>query len=165
VDQLEFVGNVINGIGKHSELFIPGRPQLSDCPVDWPIKLFSGSLNVRISKYPDEFAARGLPPLVTSLDIASFEPQFTIARHLMHINALAATQAMPHRGNAQVWRASLITSNREVQCWVLRRFGSALKDQIELVSSISLRNELGLVRDREWPAVVRMFGRWRSSQE
>jgi hypothetical protein len=160
---LEFAGNVVNGIGKHSELFIPGRSELPECPLDWPEKLFPGSLNVRISKYPNEFASRGLPPFATALDVAGFEPQFTIEQHLILENKLTATQAMPRRGEAQIWRALLIAPNHEVGCWILRRFGSALKDQIELVSSIGLRNELGLASDREWPVVVRMFGRWRSS--
>ena len=163
MDQIEFAGKVVNGIGKHSELFVPGRSEVPDCAIGWPEKLLPESLNVRISKYPDEFAARRLPPFVATLDIAGFEPQFKIARHLMLNNTLAATQTMPHRGDAQVWMASLITSKQEVSCWVLRRFGSALKDQIELVSSVGLRNELGLTRDGNWPVVLRMFGRWQKA--
>jgi CTP-dependent riboflavin kinase len=163
MDQLEFAGNIINGVGTHSELFIPGRSKLMNCPHDWPEKLFPGSLNVRISKFPAEFAARGLLPLAKSLDTAGFEPQFTIPRDLMLNNKLNAAQGFLHRGDAQVWSALLITSGQEALCWTLRRFGSGLTDQIELVSSVGLRSELSLTRDREWPAVVRMFGHWRRS--
>ena len=82
MDQIEFTGKVINGTGKHSELFVPGRSEVPDCPIDWPEKLFPGSLNVRISKYPDEFAARRLPSFVATLDVASFASAWRVQRDI-----------------------------------------------------------------------------------
>jgi hypothetical protein len=96
------------------------------------------------------------------LDVAGFEPDFTIAQTLMRNNQLTPVPTMPNRGAAQVWRALLIVVNTQTKCWVLRRFGSGLGDQIELVSNIRLRDTLGLTRDRQWPATVTMFGEWRS---
>lgn len=165
MDQLEFAGSVVNGIGRHSELVIPGRLKIPGCPNDWPEELFPGSLNVLVTRYPDEFVSRGFPPVVTTLDVAGFEPQFSIARHLMHNNTLVATPAMPRRGDAQVWMASLVASEQEVRCWVLRRIGSALREQIELVSNVKLRDNLNLSRERRWPVVVKMFGYWRTSEK
>jgi hypothetical protein len=161
MDQLEYVGNIVNGIGKHAELLVPGRSQLLNCPVDWPEKLFPGSLNVRISKYPAEFTQRGLPLSAKTLDVMAFEPIFIIPRDRMLNNKLTATQTMPDRGDGQVWSTLLTASEHTMRCWTLRRIGSGLSDQIELVSSAGLRNELGLTRDREWPVVVKIFGHWR----
>jgi hypothetical protein len=114
-----------------------------------------------VSQYPAEFVARGFRLSTKTLDTAGFEPEFTIRQDSMQNNMLAATQTMPHRGAAQVWRASLATVSVETSCWVFRRFGSGLETQIELVSAIGLRSKLGLARDQEWPAVITMSGRWR----
>jgi hypothetical protein len=160
--ELAFIGNVVNGIGRHAELFVPGRDGLKDAPADWPETLHPGSLNIRVATYSEAFADRGLPHATTALDRAGFEPAFFISGTLMGNNRLTSTAAMPERGTAQVWRAALKAGQREVPCWVLRRFGSGLKDQIELVSAIALRAELGLSREREWPATVTVFGRWAS---
>ncbi len=46
VDGLKFEGVVAAGIGKHSELIVPGRVVLREPPHDWPEVLFPGSLNV-----------------------------------------------------------------------------------------------------------------------
>jgi len=162
VESLNFGGIVINGYGKHSELVIPGRSALQSCPSDWPEKLIPGSLNILVSKFPAEFSARKLPASAKTLDIAGFEPAFTIAQTLMRNNRLTPLPNMPNKGTAQVWRALLIIADSQTKCWVLRRFGSGLEDQIELVSDIRLRDTIGLTRDRQWPAIVTMFGNWRS---
>jgi hypothetical protein len=160
VNELKFAGRIVNGIGKHAELVIPGRNNLEGAPAEWPDHLFPGSLNLLVFQYPDEFIARGLQPSTRALDTAGFEPEFTIRQDLMLNNMFAATETMPHRGTAQVWRASLATVGGEMSCWVFRRFGSGLENHIELVSAIGLRSRLGLSCDQEWPAVVTMSGRW-----
>jgi CTP-dependent riboflavin kinase len=164
MNDLKFAGKIVNGIGKHAELVIPGCNILPMAPADWPEQLYPGSLNLSVSQYPDEFTARGLQPSTKALDMAGFEPEFTIRQNLMLNNRLTATETMPNRGTAQVWRASLKVIDREVSCWVLRRFGSTLANQIELISPIGLRGELGLSHEQEWSAVVTMFGRWQNSE-
>lgn len=129
-------------------------------PMDWPETLFPGSLNVRVAHFPKEFAARGLQPSAKALDTAGFAPEFMIRQELMLNNKLTATPSMPQRGTAQIWRASLEAADQQAPCWVLRRFGSGLDDQIELVSSASLRELMGLPCEQEWPAAVTMFCRW-----
>lgn len=160
MDELIFSGLIVNGIGGHSELIIPGRNDLEDAPAEWPERLFPGSLNVRVICYPPEFASRGLRSSTKVLDTAGFEPELVIPQAKMINNKLTPTVAFPTRGTAQVWRASIITEGRMIECWVLRRIGSGLADQIELVSEIKLRARLGVGREREWPARVIMQGRW-----
>ena len=160
MDQLLFEGLIVNGIGKHSELTVPGNSALSDAPSDWPERLCPGSLNLHVLEYPSAFAERGLSPSTKSLDMANFEPAFVIVRDAMRNNLLRERDGMPNRGDAQVWRASLSAEGRDIDCWVLRRFGSGLTSQIELVAGVGLRGELGLCRERDWPAKVALYGRW-----
>jgi len=162
MDELKFAGNIINGIGKHVELFVPGRNDIPTAPDDWPAKLFPGSLNVRIVEWPEEFVSHNLAPSAKVLDTAGFAPALTIPQNLMGNNQLTPIAAMPHKGTAQVWRATLEIADQELFCWVLRRFGSGLSMDLELVSDIGIRTKFGLTKDREWPAIVRMYGQWQS---
>lgn len=161
METLRFTGNVVNGIGRHNELVVPGRNAFPEAPVDWPALLFPGSLNLRVLTYPAAFLERGIVASTSSLDVMGFEPEFTIPQDLMGNNQLTPTETMPYRGTAQIWRASLETEARMISCWVLRRIGSGLRDQIELVSSIGLRGEMGLTREKVWPASVDIFGDWK----
>jgi hypothetical protein len=52
MDKLEFEGTVINGLGTHSELLVPGRALLPQAPTDWPETVHPGSLNLRVASYP-----------------------------------------------------------------------------------------------------------------
>lgn len=160
MNELRFSGKIVNGFGKHAELVVPGKSALPEAPTDWPEKLFPGSLNLLVTEFPFEFASRGLPTSAKVLDTAGFAPEFTIRQELMLNNKLKVTPTMPHRGTAQIWRASLEAADQRASCWVLRRFGSGLSNQIELVSVESLRELMGLLREQEWPATVTMFGRW-----
>lgn len=136
MDELVFTGKVVNGIGKHSELVVPGKSAFQNAPDDWPAKLCPGSLNARITGYPPEFATRRLALSTKTLDIAGFLPAFTIPQAQMGNNKLIPIPAMPVRGTAQLWRALLDANGQSAKCWVLRRFGSGLADQLELVSDI-----------------------------
>ena len=107
MDELIFIGNVINGIGQHVELVVPGRNEISGAPADWPERLCPGSLNILVSAYPREFAARGIPETTKSSDISGFLPVLTIARAGMKKNRLMPLADKPVRGAAQVWRATL----------------------------------------------------------
>lgn len=162
MDELVFKGRVVNGIGRHAELHVPGKSLLSAAPDDWPEKPYPGSLNILVTQWPDAFSERKLAHSAKSLDMGGFAPAFTIPQNEMGNNQLGPRPDMAHRGTAQVWRALLNASDKETPCWVLRRFGSGLRDHIELVSEVGLRDSLGLSRDKEWPASLRMFGEWQS---
>jgi hypothetical protein len=159
-DRLRFEGFVTAGIGRHSELGIPGRADVATAPTDWPERLFPGSLNVRITAYPKAFAQHRLPETIRSLDSGLFVPTFEVRRDEIRNNRLSPTDAVPRRGDAQVWRATIETTDAMIcaSCWALRRFGSQVGEQLELVADIRLR-DLGL--DDERRVVVAVFGSWR----
>jgi len=153
---------IVNGIGRHSDLVVPGRVEFDCASADWPERFFAGSLNVRILRYPDEFLRHGLRLSMDALDSGVFEPAFTIPHSQMLSNKLTPVPHNRDRGNAQVWRASLSANNLSLVCWVLRRIGSQLKQQIELISQVGMRTELGADTSRDWPAIVTMHGQWRA---
>lgn len=132
-DELVFTGEVINGRNGHHQLVIPGRNDLQDAPKDWPEKLFPGSLNVLVSSYPVELGQRGLTNSVKVFDTAGFRPALAIPQAKMINNLLAPHQGMPERGKAQVWRATVTSNGKTIGCWVLRRIGSGLAQELELL--------------------------------
>lgn len=150
---LIFGGIVCSGLGRHSTLLIPGRSALPSAPVDWPETLYTGSLNVRIDQYPAEFGERGLKEQVVELDRGWFAPEFEILRGQFGNNLLGPSPGVPRGGDAQVWRAtlSLLDSETEHGCWMLRRFGSQVGEQLEFVAAHRLRDRLrdGGIEDGE----------------
>jgi len=76
-DKLQFVGKVIKGCGKFSELIVPGKADLPVKIRDWPDKIEPGTLNVHIKdsdfpqKYIDEFHSTG----TACLDTRRFQPE------------------------------------------------------------------------------------------
>jgi CTP-dependent riboflavin kinase len=156
---LVFDGAVASGIGKHADLHVPGRGQISQAPADWPLILFKGSLNVRIEPngYPAFFSNRGLTNKVSTLDQNCFPCSFEIRYDQFGNNQLTPTAACHRRGSAQVWRAFLDANNHRIACWVLRRYGSTLIDVLELVSDKSLRATYGL-EDNQRAIVVLQSG-------
>lgn len=165
MDEIIFIGDVVNGIGKHVELVVPGRNEISGAPADWPERLCPGSLNLLVSAYPAEFAARRVSESTKSLDIVGFLPAFTIPRTAMKNNKLTPLRETPNRGAAQVWRATLDVNGQAYACWVLRRFGSGLDKVIELVSEMKLSDKLSLQREKNWPARLIMRGTWGAPQK
>lgn len=159
MSELVFEGFITKGIGRHSELGVPGRSALPTAPADWPEVLCPGSLNVRIHKYPEAFDDRGIKRATTALDAAQFIPEFEIPREMLANNRLGPKPRVPRGGDAQVWRAVLevIETGEKLNCWVLRRFGSGLADQLELVSEEKLRDRG--IQDRQRVNVV-LQGRW-----
>jgi hypothetical protein len=160
--ELQFGGSVINGQGDHSKLFVPGRLVLPNAPEDWPATLQPGSLNVLIAAYPPEWHQRRLTANVRVLDDGWFSPQFTIPHNQFRNNQLVPLPSKPRRGIGQVWRASLIANDNQLDCWVLRRIDSGLRDVLELVAGCAVRPRLGLERTQDWPAIVVLYGRWRA---
>ena len=149
-------GVITDGVGKHVELHVPGRNEISQAPDDWPVTLQQGSLNVRIEsgRYPSLFASAGLPVLVKSLDARPFPAAFEIAQDELGNNRLVPTPQMPHRGSAQVWRASLVVRGERHPCWVLRRFGSGVGEQLELLSHLHMRSSFKLVNGEQVEVVM-----------
>jgi hypothetical protein len=138
-------------------------------PDDWPLCLFSGSLSVRVDQngYPAELAERGFPPTVRFLDRGAFRPAFMIAWNAMQNNKLNPRNTRRHDGGkAQVWRAVLLVEGHRIGCWVFRRIGSGLDQEIEIVSEQGIRQTYGLPEPGPWPATVQLFGGWlRGSDE
>jgi hypothetical protein len=144
---ISFNGVIGDGVGRYVELHVPGRDEIPQAPVDWPTTLHKGSLNVRVSPdgYPALFAELGLPNSVRSLDKKPFPATFEIAQQEFSNNQLRAEPNMPHKGSAQVWRAILKASGHEYPCWVLRRYGSGVGEQLELLSDVHMRSTHQLV--------------------
>jgi hypothetical protein len=144
---IKFSGVIVKGVGRYVELHVPGRDEIHQAPSDWPITLQKGSLNVRISPdgYPSLFAELGLPNSIKSLDQRPFPPTFEIAQHEFGNNQLRPEPSMPDKGSAQVWRAKLTSGEISYACWVLRRHGSGVGEQLELLSEVHLRTTLQLV--------------------
>jgi len=161
--KLEFEGIVINGIGKHSELFVPGRLLLPQAPTDWPETLHPGSLNVRVVSYPAVWRERGLAASVKVLDTGVFPPAFLILREQFGNNQLLPTPSKPSRGIGQVWRAALFANDHRMDCWVLRRIDSGLRDVVELIADCAIRNRMNLEATRDWPATIAVYGAWRGA--
>ena len=140
-----------DGVGRHVELHVPGRNEISQAPADWPVTLQKGSLNVRISPkgYPSILRELGLPERVQSLDKRPFAPTFEIAQHEFGNNQLRAEPTMPNKGSAQVWRATLTVGAHNHRCWVLRRYGSGVGEQLELLSDVHLRTTYKLTNGQQ----------------
>ena len=147
MNSIIFSGVIVNGVGRHVELHVPGREEISQAPSDWPITLQQGSLNVRIvaGGYPSLFATLGLPESVRSLDLRPFPSAFEIAQAEFRNNRLKPEPNMPHKGSAQVWRTILAWQAHEQRCWVLRRYGSGVGEQLELLSDRHMRSAFQLV--------------------
>lgn len=162
MDKLYFTGTVISGCGQYSELEFPDKTIIDGAPDDWPHNLAKGSLNIRISEdgYPEVFSRLGYKNNIKMLDEIGFQPEFIIPGQLIKNNRLSPTQEYPNRGSAQVWRAVLTNkhSGEYIHCWVVRRFGSGLFRDIELISDTNLRKKLKLENGNN--VVVCISGQW-----
>ena len=146
---LRFTGVVRRGIGKFSvELTLPRRDEISMPIRDWPEAPQPGSLNVRIREdgFPDGFLKAFGAADVRKLDSRRFVPEAELKWSEIGGNTLPPLPTRPDRGNAQVWRAILrnLETGDERQCWVLRRIGSALSKDLEIVAAERLRDSLQL---------------------
>ena len=162
MDTIAYAGFVCDGTGNHKKLGVPGRHQLKNPPLDWPIVLYRGSLNIRLDSWPTEFHSTGRG--VACLDDGQFAPEFEIGRDQFELNLLVPREGVPRGGDAQVWRANVIANGeRKVNppCWVLRRFGARVGEQLELVSGDRLRDAYAL--ENGMHVEILMFGTWRTS--
>ncbi|MFC3077770.1 hypothetical protein ACFODL_06685 [Phenylobacterium terrae] len=162
MDELVFQGLVAAGAGLFArELEVPGRAQFPTAPDDWPDALCRGTLNFRISELPKVLQARGWSD-IKGLDRRGFSPVFEIPQDKIVGNTLQPSASVPENGRAQVWRARLEANSRSTTCWVLRRINSGYGRVLELVSDERLRDTLDLATGTEWPAMLRMYGLWRT---
>src|ERR1051325_5267015 len=161
MDELDFYGYISPGTGHHHELVIPGRSLISAAPADWPESLYPGSLNVRLfpQRLPSALSIPGRRATVESLDLGLFQPEFQIPQDRIGNNSIGRERG-PRGGDAQVWRAFIFQDGERVdtpQCWVLRRFGSRVGEQLELVAGSRLRDVKGIADDQV--VMVKMLGR------
>jgi hypothetical protein len=126
---------------------IPDRNKLPSAPDDWPDNLEPGSLNVGVAAngWPSEFTGVPSGKGAQKLDSRRFPPAFIIPHDKIGGN-FTPTPENPDKGTAQVWRAVLRASNpnRSRKVWILRRIGSGLKAQIEIVSDVRLKDVMSL---------------------
>lgn len=162
LQKITFIGEVVNGRGTHSELFVPGRVELNSSHVNWPTKLSPGSLNIKIrhNGYPIEFSQHKLRATVSSLDKSLFKAAFEIKREQFRNNILFPSKHTPNGGDAQVWISKLEVNNRLIPCWVLRRYGSRLRTELEVVSDVKIRTTISLSTDIDWPCKLYLYGEW-----
>jgi hypothetical protein len=161
--KLEFIGTVRSNEGAFSrEMVIPGRKRLVLAPKDWPEKLAPGTLNIAIRNngFPNDFDQLGKGDGLKKLDEGKFWPELAIPPWQIEGNTLEPTPDEPVRGSAQVWRAELQvpSTGKSATCWMLRRLGSDIISEIELVSHEHLRRRLNLcdgmdVKVTVWEAV------------
>ncbi len=147
--KLVFSGTVRSNQGAFSrEMVVPGRKDLFLTPKDWPPKLEPGTLNIAIHDdgFPNDFDQLGEGDRLKKLDGRNFWPELAIPPWRIAGNTLEPTPDEPVRGSAQIWRAELeVTPTGEVAtCWMLRRLGSDMLSEIELVSDEHLRRRLNL---------------------
>ncbi|MBY0522794.1 MAG: hypothetical protein K2R98_05330 [Gemmataceae bacterium] len=140
------------------ELTVPGRDSLLVAPEDWPKTLAPGTLNVLISHegFPRDFDSLGAGDRLKKFDEGKFRPAFVIPQRLIAGNTLKPRPDQPTRGFAQVWRAELqvVSTCAKAKCWMLRRIGSSIAAQIELVAEDHLRSRLNLFDGAEVKVTV-----------
>jgi len=124
--------------------------------------LQEGSLNVRITDdgCPPEFQKLGTKRGTKRLDEKTFSPEFVIPKDLIRNNKLGPTPENPDGGDAQVWSAKLVVdgTGATVNCWVVRRMGSALYRDLEIVSERHLRTDLNIEDGTQ--VTVYLQGQW-----
>ena len=160
---LRFIGVVRKGVGRFAaELTLPTRDRMSVPIRDWPEAPQPGTLNVRINSdgFPNDFLEFFDGPDVRYLDSRRFAPEAELKASDIGNNTLPPLPERPDRGSAQVWRALLrnLETGEEQQCWVLRRIGSGLVKDLELVAGENLRDSLRLYDGT--PVEIDMDGTW-----
>jgi hypothetical protein len=147
------------------ELILPKRHELSVPIRNWPENPAPGTLNVRVQQvaFPSKFLEVFGEASFLRLDSKRFSPEAELPWTDIKNNTLPPLPDAPDRGNAQVWRSTLrsVRTGRERHCWVLRRIGSGLWQELELVAGENLRTALDL--DDDSPVKVEMEGRWMSA--
>lgn len=135
-------GIVESGLGRHSELKIPGRLKslgngvLFSVPHDWPSEFYPGSLNVLLIDAPAPFNTK---KGVKVLDKNAIVPDAVIARDLIGNNLLVRKWFKPRRGLGQAWRCIVKARKNQSDAWIFRRVGSHMHEHLEIIASEKLR--------------------------
>jgi hypothetical protein len=145
---LVFKGSVHSNKGRfHREMVVPGRETLRSSPTDWPAQFAPGTLNIQV----DLESCVGLGEIGSSVgvkkfDEGQFKPALVIPQNEIVGNTLKPKAGEPQKGTGQAWRAELLVNatGATTKCWMLRRIGSSIASQIELISEDHLRNRLNL---------------------
>ncbi len=163
--KLDFIGTVCSNQGEFSQtMVIPGRGGLVLSPTDWPLELSPGTLNIQANDdgFPAGFDEIGEGDGLIKFDKGKFKSEFAIPPWRITGNTLQPTPEEPLRGSAQLWLAELqvISTDQVASCWMLRRLGSMITSQIELVAQDHLRTRLNLcdgtaVKVTVWKAATR----------
>jgi hypothetical protein len=109
---LTFKAVVQVGEGRFSNMAFPGRGELKAKPECWPIELQPGSLNCKITEFPDDFYdLAGEGDRIEALDHGRFKPEFRIPRQAIKNNVVRPYDKHDNqeKGIAQVWRC-LVTN-------------------------------------------------------
>lgn len=165
METLVFEGRTAGGADRFAaELRVPGSNELQFEIPGWPVRLFPGTLNIKINAggFPPKFLTRFGSPSIKRLDSRLFKPIVELPAHLIANNTLPPAKERPDRGNAQIWRATLfvVGSQAKTDCWVLRRIGSGYDNVLECVSAQPLREVLGAPKPLEVPIQLHLFGNW-----
>jgi hypothetical protein len=147
--KLEFIGTVRAGSGRFAEdMIIPGHDDLFLAPLDWPTQLAPGTLNIMVNDdgFPEGFIEIGSGDGLKKFEEGKFRPTLLISPWKIAGNTLKHDSDNPTRGMAQLWRAELqvIATGQVTTCWMLRRLGSDITSEIELVSEEHLRSRLNV---------------------
>jgi hypothetical protein len=150
--KLEFIGTVRTGNGKFAQdMVIPGQADLFLAPIDWPTQLAPGTLNIKVNDdgFPEGFEEIGSRDGLKKLEEGKFRASLGISSWRIQGNTLKYDSDNPTRGMALLWRAELqvIADGRVTTCWMLRRLGSDITSEIELVAEEHLRSRLNLCDD------------------
>jgi len=161
---LTFNGHISKGAGLFAtQLVVPGTRELPAPIPNWPAQLHPGTLNFKVSAngFPLEFLQHFGTASVKHLDKRSFKPLVELPGALIRNNTLPATAQQPDRGNAQIWKATIVsTLGTSAECWVLRRICSGYSDVLECVSERALRKALNAPADTALAAQLLLEGSW-----
>ena len=175
---LEFKVMVANGFGSFSRLIFPGKTQLiNEAPKDtsenftptdeWPEKLCQGSLNCKVTEFPDNFQeAVGDGQGIGAFDNGLYTPAFSIPHDMIGGNQFGPTSENPRKGIGQVWDCTVTkhhsTADNQFSAWHLRRVvgnTSGYLDVIELVSDRRLREAHALETGMEMTLKMHLGGK------
>lgn len=156
---LRFRGRPMKGAGRFArEPVLPGRLIVPNAPIDWPMTLASGTFNLFIIQYPDNFDSLGPDDNTKKFDSGLFAPAFSIPAEMIEGNTLPPIDHFPQRGTGQAWEAIIYLPNgKEVPCWMFRRIGSNMPDRIELVSHENIRKTYDIPEDSNIEVTLDIF--------
>ena len=113
---LVFHATVQSGEGRFSRMVFPTKKELEgieSAPDCWPEKIQPGSMNCRVTAFPDNlYDLAGEGDRIATLDAGKFTPDGRIPREMIENNVVRPYPGgNPDMGIAQVWRCSVTNEN------------------------------------------------------